>query len=1248
MADLQIPQNINAKKLIKDATIGFGLIHVLSDEEEASIYQAERDIRSAQGEVRNANGEVNSAEDKQKSAETKSDDAQAKQKDGESESKSGPTKDNVSAKGNDASSIGQSSQSRSQSMTEAGQNMGQASSIFENMLGTSTERIDGFSIEISNIEQQNQSLMEQNRALVEQMQQESSFDGTGSGTNSAYSLSTATEIEEQQAQNPQLEQGGQTSNNNYQAAIDANNAQIEANGSKADELIQQTQAEQQTVETQTSEAQAQVQEQEAAAAEAQSSNESEKTTLQTIGEFAQTASNIGGTLDSVGDALKVAGVGVSAAGGALAATGGAVGITGATVTGIGAAITTVGAPLCALFGIGVPIVGAGGTTTGSGVATTTTGGTVAGTGSGLVGTGTTIQNVGNGISMVGNGLKVAGDATTAGVKIAEGDVMGAIQATANAVSSAAAFSGTIASSDKMKGVFDKVYNGASAVREGIATYQSAENGDIAGAIAHGVSTMGFGVGTSNFKYKQSVSDFSNGIAATTGAVQSAMDGDYKNAALQGTQALFNFASGVGNYKIKKYELDVIANKNREELENSQNPNEDDEVWDALIQSGDGLAADEIDVNESNSTRTRTNDSDDVVENSSPRTRTHVAGDDDDEIWDALIQSGDGYVTDTEGANRSASARTRTTVAHDDDDDEIWNALIQSGDGVATDQVALGDEHRARTKWQDRHLGINQPNDDDAIWAQREELIRSGQAHLYYHEDGTATIVSGDDADMLHAKTKNLLDKVADSEFGEGIEGLQARMIEQGARRQDGIAGINEGGGNARVRDWSGASRIGVSPELVQDAADLSQFAYGDKPGDPKRLNGWNQFDSQSADNGFHAKAFEKDGKIIIAFRGSDDGRDLVVDHKMLSGHLPDQFDNATEFVQRVRRAHPDAEIIVTGHSLGGSLTELTASRFADIRGISFDAVGTEGLVYGHEDRGLRDNRNTVNYVVRGDIISNAHEHVGTTVVVDGVRGHDEHAIQNFTGDNNALVGTEGGLASADSRRRAETEQRRARSGNTLESAIGNSNGGVVRFDSKQFKDVRSQFEIDANSLNADLDRLQRQVNHVYDPAQRAELNRILETRRKTLREDCDIARHSRVVKTSTGDEVNEYISTKGFKEPAFKPGKTKDNQTIELTSETRFVRVFNEEGNPPSFAKGVWVMELKEVEGLTPAQIKDKFALPGMPSHIVELELPAGTQLIAGPCNPVEGWGNGGGTQYFIIGEKSHKYSNIRTLPPNP
>ena len=83
-----------------------------------------------------------------------------------------------------------------------------------------------------------------------------------------------------------------------------------------------------------------------------------------------------------------------------------------------------------------------------------------------------------------------------------------------------------------------------------------------------------------------------------------------------------------------------------------------------------------------------------------------------------------------------------------------------------------------------------------------------------------------------------------------------------------------------------------------------------------------------------------------------------------------------------------------------------------------------------------------------------------------------------------------------------------------------------------------------------------------------------------------------------------------------------------------------------SFAKGAWLMAYSDIEGLTPAQIKDKFALPSMPKYVVEVEVPEGAQLYTGKCNPLEGWGNGGGTQYFLIGDKRPKiYGGMKALP---
>ena len=61
---------------------------------------------------------------------------------------------------------------------------------------------------------------------------------------------------------------------------------------------------------------------------------------------------------------------------------------------------------------------------------------------------------------------------------------------------------------------------------------------------------------------------------------------------------------------------------------------------------------------------------------------------------------------------------------------------------------------------------------------------------------------------------------------------------------------------------------------------------------------------------------------------------------------------------------------------------------------------------------------------------------------------------------------------------------------------------------------------------------------------------------------------------------------------------------------------------------GVWMARPEEIAGLTPDQIRDKFALPTLPTHISEVRIPAGSHLQVGTVAPQEGWGEGGGTQY--------------------
>ena len=69
-----------------------------------------------------------------------------------------------------------------------------------------------------------------------------------------------------------------------------------------------------------------------------------------------------------------------------------------------------------------------------------------------------------------------------------------------------------------------------------------------------------------------------------------------------------------------------------------------------------------------------------------------------------------------------------------------------------------------------------------------------------------------------------------------------------------------------------------------------------------------------------------------------------------------------------------------------------------------------------------------------------------------------------------------------------------------------------------------------------------------------------------------------------------------------------------------------------------------DIEGLTPLEIQNKFALPNTPKYVCDVELEAGTHIRVGEVNPLDGWGNGGGTQYDLIGQRIGNFKNERLL----
>lgn len=116
------------------------------------------------------------------------------------------------------------------------------------------------------------------------------------------------------------------------------------------------------------------------------------------------------------------------------------------------------------------------------------------------------------------------------------------------------------------------------------------------------------------------------------------------------------------------------------------------------------------------------------------------------------------------------------------------------------------------------------------------------------------------------------------------------------------------------------------------------------------------------------------------------------------------------------------------------------------------------------------------------------------------------------------------------------------------------------------------------------------------------------------------------LKTLSATEVNLAL---GYSNPPYRADSPAAQ--FSLSNSKQYVRVYTDQGRGIEYGK--WIMRAEDIQGLTPAQIRDKFALPSLPTHICDVNVPAGTQLHTGIAGPINGWGNGGGLQYDIINQ---------------
>ena len=177
---------------------------------------------------------------------------------------------------------------------------------------------------------------------------------------------------------------------------------------------------------------------------------------------------------------------------------------------------------------------------------------------------------------------------------------------------------------------------------------------------------------------------------------------------------------------------------------------------------------------------------------------------------------------------------------------------------------------------------------------------------------------------------------------------------------------------------------------------LAQGVYkGNEKSIPKDWIKVSEYDKKS---GFHGEAFYKDGKVVIAMRGTDDFVNDFVKEDI--GHLamkklPNQYVDAQKFYEKVRKDFPNQEIIFTGHSLGGSLAQLMSNKTGH-ETVTFNAYGVRDILQGN----VRDNLDNIrNYGNVDDSTYNLNlrNQLGKTYVIGYGKG-SEYITKSPEGD----------------------------------------------------------------------------------------------------------------------------------------------------------------------------------------------------------------------------------------------------------